>query len=81
MLRLFFAKKNNKLEEELVEETIKMLGFLSDLKSKGKITDAVYNVEIQKKIAVLKSLNKTYEAILHNVFEQEAAATNERNEK
>lgn len=76
LLRLFFTKKHNELEESLVEETIKMLGHLSELKSKGQITEAVYKVEIEKKLAVLKSLNSTYQKILEG--NKEAAASDER---
>ncbi|MDF2615373.1 MAG: hypothetical protein K0Q47_28 [Sedimentibacter sp.] len=73
-----FSKRNNKLEEELVEETIKLLGNLSDMKKQGKITEAVYRVEIEKKISALKSLNLTYERIINSVELKEVAASNER---
>lgn len=64
-VKRLFKSKDKKMEEDLVDCTIMMLGLLSDLRKQNRITENVYQAEIEKKVAFLKSLNKSYESILN----------------
>jgi len=65
LVKRLFSKRYSKMEEDLVDCTTMMLGLLYDLRKQNKITETVYNAEIEKKVAFLKSLNKSYESILN----------------